>query len=113
MTTEAEVLAYCRKLATAGEYTDYATRESIIAILSAITSPMPSGDATCGLLDEVNDKLMAIQETARIAAMDAAEAARLDDEWAKDDLACRLDRLPDLDLQAPRTNVPAFFHQLG
>jgi len=69
MTTEAQVLAFCR----AG-----LDNESIIAILSAITSRMKQDDPACIALDKCNGALMDIQE-----------AARNEELWSADDAECR------------------------
>ena len=66
---ESALLAYCR----AGLDT-----ESIIAVISAITSRMNADDPACIALDECNDTLMDLQEQAREA-----------DLWAADDVACK------------------------
>lgn len=69
MIRHADVLAFCRA---------NPSTEEIIAMLSAITGTMGVHDPVCELLDAVNDKLMDIQETARISEL-----------WAADDKDCR------------------------
>ena len=69
MIRHADVLAFCRA--------NPATEE-IIAMLSAITGTMDVHDPVCELLDAVNDKLMDMQEAARISEL-----------WEQDDRDCR------------------------
>ena len=69
MIRHADVLAFCRASPTT---------EEIISMLSAITGCMGVHDPVCELLDAVNDKLMDIQEAARISEL-----------WAQDDRDCR------------------------
>ena len=69
MIRQADLLAFCR----AG-----LDRESIIAILSAITSRMKQEDPACIALDKANDTLMSLQEATREA-----------EQWEADDRACR------------------------
>ena len=65
----AALLAFCR----AGLDT-----ESIIAVLSAITSRMRADDPACIALDKCNDTLMDLQESQRISEL-----------WEQDDRDCK------------------------
>ena len=83
---EAALLAFCR----AGLET-----ESIIAVISAITSRMNADDSACIALDKCNDTLMDLQEAARISEL-----------WEQDDADCR--RAQSL---GPAGSIPRFINQ--
>ena len=83
MIRQADILAHCRQ----GLDT-----EEIIAILSAITSPMHMDNKVCLALDVCNDKLMDLQEQAREAAL-----------WEQDDKDCRREQS-----LVPAASIPSF-----